>query len=245
MPATGNLEKSPMGCIIAALGFQARPRGAPGARGWAGDGRVVIPHGSERRYDRFVEWQTVALVALALSAVAFFNKLRVGFAMFLLFLVLGLASGLLPPLNVVAGAGEDQTTLSLGSGEAFDDQDDVTLGNCVWQRNREVQGEPAPAAAVFSVRNNTSTPMKVRVEVIFGRAVTPQVDALPIFVEIHDWTPAPSERAHWLLPPLLSPLTEPNNLDQPVEPVALMPPVGVENDLISWCEVRIADLRDA
>jgi len=171
-----------------------------------------------------------------------------------LFLIFGFASGLIPPLQVAAGVNEDDVSLQFGTSDsltagdrlsvAADEEDGVVVSNCRWLHQRVRLGRPAPAAA-FRLVNGNEVPKRVRVELIFGNAEEPSADGDPIFFELHDWTPALPGGEHWLVPPTPPPELEgpANTIDQPVDPVVLLPPSGPDNALITWCGVRISDVR--
>jgi hypothetical protein len=163
------------------------------------------------------------------------------------FIVVGIASGLLPSLGLTTGFNGDETVLTLDpDAEVTHEQEGVAVGNCVWDRERKVAGEPARPAAAFELTNRSDRPKRVRVELIFGNARTPSRDGQPIFTEVHGWTAAPADDAHWLIPPRVPPrLADPNTIPQPVDPVTLTAPDPDLDSAITWCGVRLADVRDA
>lgn len=147
----------------------------------------------------------------------------------LLFVIVGISSGFLPGLGVVAGVNDENLELTLdGDDPATTSRDGVTIGQCTW--------EPTTETAFFTIANGEDVPLRAKVDVIFGEA---RRNRAPM--QIHGSERYPSDDRSWLLPP--NGLPNPNQPDySPAWTIRVDPPEGDGNALITWCYVSIADV---
>ena len=148
-----------------------------------------------------------------------------------LFIIVGIASGLLPGLGLVAGVNNERFALSLAGGSgAVTERDGVSIGECTW--------EPETERAFFTIANGEDQPMRAQVDVIFGEA---RPNRAPM--QIHGERRYPAHDRSWLLPP--NGLPGQNQPDySPAWTIQVRPPSDDDrNPLITWCYVTIASVE--
>jgi len=158
------------------------------------------------------------------------NSGAVTVALLLLF-VIGISSGLLPGLGVVAGFNDESVELSLESGEtATTSRDGVSIGQCTW--------EPATGKAFFTIANRGDVPVKAKADVVFGEA---RRNRAPMQIDGRETYPADGKS--WLLPPDGLPnATQPDY--SPAWTIRVDPPSSDEESrLITWCYATIASVE--
>jgi hypothetical protein len=177
-----------------------------------------------------MSWTGVAVLVLLLTIVAVARGSRFAFGFLIVFLVIAVASGLLPPLGIVTGINDDEVAVSLGeSDDGETERDGVRIGKCTW--------EPESQSAALTIANRASEPRFAQVDVVFGSA---EVASSP--EEIHSARRYPDGDRHWLLPP--AGLPAPNQPDYDPGWLIRMPaPDDDRNQHITWCYATIADVE--